>query len=303
MTFGRQFPQHIDATLCVEFLRCEHKALRKYMEGLHQVEKSTDLHAGGAFAMGLEAARMALMTGEGEKEALEIGKAVLAQAYGSHQPREGSGKSKGRMLDAFELYDSTWPLAQERLIPGGVEYAFKVELPRRHPVTGEALYYTGRMDRVEVEMPSLLAPDVQLLMPGDDKTTSSFGFGWVNSWDMSFQMLGYAWALQQQGYGVERVGVRGVAIPKTGALSAKEVFVQTPEWRTQQWYEDMMGTVERMLEAWKQDRWTRAWSNACNEYTGCEFKAACMAGPQSIADRLLAQTHAMRWWDPLKRGG
>ncbi len=303
-----KFPPVIDASLCAEFLRCEHKAQRKYVQGLRPNVESTDLSAGRAFAKAIETVR--------KVGNVQAGLNVLALELAAYVPREGSGKTLERMQEALELYFTTWPLAHDTVAQFAaqpmVEWTFQVKLAARHPETGAPLSYAGAMDRVLLAQPSEFDEDSGAWwVPGDDKTASSFSFGWAESWDMSFQMMGYMWALSKLGMRSQEARVRGVAIPsgrklksggfsEPGALETKEVVVRGPAWRLEMWEQDMLGVVERMLTAWASGRWTRAWGNACNEYRGCEFKQVCMS-PPGVQERMLEQAFKVERWSPLDR--
>ena len=53
------FPEVIDNTMRSDFFDCPQKFKKSFVDQLGSAQPSTDLHAGGAFAAGIEAARIA----------------------------------------------------------------------------------------------------------------------------------------------------------------------------------------------------------------------------------------------------
>src|SRR5436309_958879 len=138
-----QFPSVIDASLCVEFLSCEHKAMRKYVQGLRPMEESPDLLVGKAFARAVEETR--------RTRDVAWGAVALEVDLKEYVPSEGSGKTLDRMQQALALYFETWPLVGDRIAVDArtgkemVEWTFQVPIPFTNPQTGRQLVYAGAM--------------------------------------------------------------------------------------------------------------------------------------------------------------
>jgi len=202
------FPAVIDNTIRSAFVACPQKALLEYLRHFKSLDQSVHLHAGGAYAQGLEAMRTAYyQDGETQDTALAIGLRSLMDFYGDFECPPESSKSCERMLGALEYYVSQYPLETDAAVPAylpggkrGIEYSFAEPLEILHPVTGDPLLYVGRMDGL------MDYAGGRYIM--DDKTTSSLGASWSKQWDLRSQFTGYAWGCQQAGIETNGVLIR-----------------------------------------------------------------------------------------------
>src|SRR3990167_678642 len=81
-----QFPALIVNTIRNYFLKCEHYMLRAYHQHWGSAFPSVHLHAGGAFAAGIEWARRGFFEqGKSEVESLRLGLEALIKFYGPVQ--------------------------------------------------------------------------------------------------------------------------------------------------------------------------------------------------------------------------
>lgn len=291
------FPTVIDSSLLSDFRACPERARLKYLEHWKPKGTSVHLHAGKAYAEGLEAARLAYyVDGVAEADAEAIGLAALLQAYGTYECPPESPKSLERMCGALEFYFEQYPMSQDKAspvrLPGGrqgVEFSFAEPMDVLHPETGQPLIYVGRMD--------MMCDFLGQTFGEDDKTTSSLGPSWSRQWDLRSQFTAYCWGARQAGYPLAGFIVRGVSILRT-KYDTQQVITYRPNWMIDRWYEQTQHDLRRMIQMWEEGRFDMALDGACNEYGGCDFKQVCLA--QSPEPWLRGSYHRLVW-DPVTR--
>lgn len=290
------FPEVIDSSMITAYRACPNKFRRQYVEHWQPKTPSVHLHAGAAFAKGLEVARRAYYAGEATKErAEEAGLAALLTAYGDFDCPEDSAKSATRMAGALEFYYDQYPFDNESAPPHeingapAVEFNFAEPLPVLHPVTGNPLILCGRFDQIVDYAGGVWGED--------DKTTSSLGASWVKQWDMRFQFSAYCWGAARVGIPLQGFLVRGISILKTKYDTLQAITYRAP-WQLERWEEGMLRTVAAMVEDYKSGLWLYDESEACNAYGGCQFKQVCLSqSPQPW----LESSFEKRVWLPLTR--
>ncbi len=292
------FPQVIDASLISAFRSCPMKAFMEYFQHYKPRSPSVHLHAGKAFASGLEKAREAFfLHGKSESAAIEIGLRALLTEYGDFQCPEDSAKSATRMAGAFEYYFSQYPMHEDKCVPAtmpggrrGIEFSFSEPVPEiTHPQTGDPILYVGRMD--------MLADYAGGLYGEDDKTTSSLGASWSKQWDLRSQFTGYVWGAGKSSIHLNGFIIRGVSILKT-KYDTQQAITYRPDWQVERWYQQLLRDLTRMIFMWETGVWDYNLASACDEYGGCMFRKVCLSkdpGPW------LEQDFERRRWDPVTR--
>lgn len=290
------FPTSIDSTIMASFRSCPQKFHREYLLHYKPREPSIHLHAGAAFAKGLEVARKSYYeAGNPAEEAIARGMAALLQAYGEFDAGD-SPKSLERMAGAYEFYFDRYPLesdaATPMCLPDGsraIEFSFAEPLEINHPETGDPLMYCGRSD--------MIADFAQGIYIFDDKTASSLGPSWAKQWEMRSQFTGYSWAARKCGIPVNGVLVRGISILKT-KYDTQQAISNRAEWEIERWYEQLHRDLKRMVQCWESGQWDYNLDHSCAEYGGCMFTQACKSpDPQPWLDMYFVK----RIWDPLLR--
>ena len=292
------FPLVWDNTMRSTFVDCPQKFWWEF--GHHYKTRATNvhLHAGAAWAKGLEVARRAFYCDHlPPADAEAAGLAALITAYGDFDCPPESAKSLFRLAEAFSYYFSVFPLAsdpaQPYVGPTGpmIEFSFALPLDDdlRHPVSGDPIIYAGRADMV-----ATYAGAVSIY---DDKTTSSLGSSWASQWDMRAQFTGYAWAADAYGIPVSQVLVRGISILKT-KLDHAQAISHRPQWRIDRWRDQVIRDIRRAIDCWEGDHWDTNEADACSSYSGCMFKQPCMSQePAPWLDTYFIK----RVWDPVTR--
>jgi hypothetical protein len=291
------FPVAIDSTTIAAFRSCPQRAFRQYIEHWKPAEDSVHLIAGGAFAAGIEEARIAFyVEGMDAKTAGARGLRTLINKYGDFECPSDSAKSLERTAGALEFYLETYPLGEDGAIPvkfsdnrHGIEFSFAQPLPINHPVTGDPILYTGRSD--------MIAEAFNGIYIYDEKTTSSLGTSWAKQWDLRSQFTGYCWAAEQFGFKPSGVCVRGISILKT-KYDTQQVLTYRSGFEIERWLDQTCRDIERMIKCWQDGYWDFNLDHACTEYGGCAFKSICKSADP---DPWLKTYFVQRVWDPLAR--
>lgn len=315
-----RFPDVIDSTILSCADSCWQQFFHEYILCLSSSVISPDLHAGGAFARGIEVARRAYWFEKlSPQDAIFEGfKAFMLQWGTEFEPapkRDGTAHPKdfvntaGAYFDYFRQYPLDSDPIQPYIMSGdmpAIEFSFGIPLPIKHPITGDPLIYGGRLDMVGYYQ--------QFLAIIDEKTTSQLGMGWERKWAMRGQFKGYAWALQQHGIPVKAAVIRGIAIQKT-QYSHLQAITQIRDFQVAEWHADMLSKVQEMVDRFQVWRnqigaysgplngvyvsrpWRKSWADACESYGGCQFVDLCTSRDPTI----WYDTFQRRIWNPLNR--
>lgn len=291
------FPEVIDSTLRSTFVSCPRKFYLQYVEHFKPKEQSVHLVAGGAYAEGIEQARLAYYRdGKSSEEALAIGLKALLLFYGDFECPPESAKSCERMLGALEYYWSQYPPESDAakpalLAPGkyGIEFSFAEPVEAVHPETGNPILYCGRMDGVMDYAGGLYGED--------DKTTTSLGASWSKQWDLRSQFTGYTWGCQQAGIPLSGFLIRGLSVLKT-KYDTQQALTYRPQWMLDRWYKQLLRDIERMKESWASGYWDYSLDEACMSYGGCPFRKVCLSQDPTM---WLETEFTRRKWNPVTR--
>jgi hypothetical protein len=293
------FPRYVDSTMLKTFRGCPRKFWLEYMCHWKSKAPSIHLHAGQAFARGLEVVRRAFWEeGFNPEDALAKGAGALIEAYGTFDEPHDTAKTLPRMLGALDYYFERWPIDRDELKPWkwatdkhAIEFSFASPLPFDHPETGEPVIYTGRSDFI-----GQMSDDSLWIV--DDKTTSQLGASWINQWDLRSQFTGYTWAARDvSSIPVQGCMVRGVSILKTKYDNA-QVSTYRPDWMVNRWLTQVVEDLKRMQQCWEAGYWDYNLDEECNSYGGCLFRRVCLS---PNPDEWLENDYEKRVWDPLAR--
>lgn len=298
MTAIRQlFPRVIDSSMLSSFRKCRHKFFREYIQHWKHPGKNIHLHAGGAYAHALEAARIAYyVEGTSIPEAEMRGAEALREFWGDFIPDFDTPKTLERMLGALDFYFANYPMDTDSAVPAelpggkkGIEFSFAEPLPINHPTSGEPLIFAGRADMI-VDLAGALYLE-------DDKTTSSLGASWAKNWEMRGQFSGYCWAAQAIGMPVAGVLIRGVSILKT-KYDTQQVLSYRADHEIARWYDQSLRDIEAMIRCWNEGYWDFDLDDGCASYGGCGFMQPCKSPDP---DSWITPVYEQRVWDPISR--
>lgn len=274
-TLRPPFPEVIDNSMRSTFATCPRKMMLSYIEHWKPKSTSIHLHAGGAFAHGIEVARKAFYVhGLDAATSVALGWEALVARYSTEYFSEDEVKSMERMAGALNYYFDTWPLGDDflepYLTPDGqrtIEFSFTVPLPIDHPETGQPVLYYGRFDMVGQHKNN----DLYVV---DEKTASQLGNSWVEQWKLDAQFTGYCWGARQFGLPVVGAIVRGISILKTSYGHAQSIQ-QRPAWMIDMWLEQVVRDIRRMIDMWKEGYWDYSFGPGCKMYGKCLFTDVC----------------------------
>lgn len=296
------FPSVIDSSMLSTFKSCPYKFKLTYLDNWLPKEPSVHLHAGGAFARGIEVTRRAFYEqGRTPDDSVALGLQALLAFYGQFSPPPDSPKSAERMAGALEYYFTNYPLEHDSAIPitlpsgsRGIEFSFAHPLPIAHPDSGDPLLFAGRMDAI-----CSVAGGVFIT---DEKTTSSLGATWSKQWGLRGQFTGYAWGCREAGIPVDGVLVRGISILKT-KYDTQQALSYRPKWLVDRWYEEMLGYVDVMVAGYKGLQNGSSWfahnyGDSCADFGGCGFRDACESENELPH---LETVFEKKVWDPITR--
>lgn len=294
------FPEVFDSSMLAMWKSCPQLFYQTHIEHFKPKEPSIHLHAGKAFASGIERAREAFYNeGKDADTALAEGMGKLIADYGDFQCPPDSAKSCERMAGALEFYFDQWPLSHQHYPPvtlpngkRGIEFSFACPIDLKHPETGNPLIYCGRLDAL------LQLDDTS---PGayitDEKTTSSLGATWSRQWDLRSQFTGYAWGCRESGIRTDGVIVRGISILKT-KYDCQQAISHRPDWQLDRWYSELLDWIVDIQTAWERKRWRHNLDSSCADYGGCGFKMACSSEDPSP---WIETYFERRRWNPILR--
>jgi hypothetical protein len=291
------FPQTLDSTFMAAFKSCPQKANLEFVQHWKLRDQSVHLHAGAAYASGMEAARTAYyIDGLNAEDSVATGLQALLTAYGNFECPPDSAKSAERMAGALEFYFSRYRLGEDKAtpmtLPGGkrgIEFSFLEPLDILHPETGDPILYSGRMD--------MMCDFEGMKLGEDDKTASQLGASWPRQWDLRSQFTGYVWGARRAGIILNGFLVRGVSILKT-KYDTLEAITYRPDWQIDRWEQQLHRDIKRLIAAWEEGYYDYNLDHACAEYGGCPFRSVCqMRDPTN----LLLQQFERRKWDPVAR--
>lgn len=291
------FPRVFDSSMLATFKACPQLFRKIYIEQWKSKNEKVDLHAGKAFAVGIEAARRAYYEEEVDPAtAGALGLAALSSAYGAFECPPDNPKSLPRMLSALSFYLDNYPFNHQTgfpiILPGGkraIEVSFAHPLPLDNPVTGEPLFYVGRGD--------MICNYAGANYVEDDKTAKQLGPSWAGQWGLRSQFLGYTWGFRNNGFSVAGTLVRGVSILKT-KHETQEAICNFSDYEVGRWYTELLGWLEDIILCWKTRRWKYNFDSSCASYGGCGFKEVCKSENE---DPWLAQWFERRLWNPVTR--
>lgn len=271
-------PLLLDSSMISTFRACRYKFYISYIQRLKPLGVSIHLIAGGAFAAGIEAARIAqFRDSPGRQLSLDdlclAAMPAFSKAWGLFESSTEDAKNFHNTFHALERYMLEYPpfndLVKPYIKPDGMpatEFSFSIPLPVNNPA-GEPYLFAGRFD--------LLGKMGDLFVIQDEKTTSALGQYWLQQWDLRGQFIGYTWACRQLGYPVDHCIVRGIAIQKTQHQFAV-VPVQYSTHLINRWYEELIYTCHEINYCWATGRWGYNLGDACSSYGGCSFKDLCL---------------------------
>lgn len=294
------FPHIIDNTQRGTFIECPTKWRNSFLWNRAPASPNVHLHAGGAFAAGLETTRKAFYRdGKSDAEARSMGLQRLWEFYGTFEPDERDKQKDWRnMSKALVAYFDRYQLGSDYLQPfmvAGeplVELTFAQPIDVLHPQTGDPILYAGRFDMYAVHR------GYNVNFVNDEKTSKQLGAQWIKQWDTAAQFTGYCWASKQLGLAPAGAIVRGIGL-LVNEITFAEAITYRDQWRIDQWYAQLCHDITRMIACWRDDRFDKAEDHACNNYGVCTFAQICFH--RDGDERVMGPEFRARDWNPLAK--
>lgn len=314
------FPRQVDNSARSDFVMCPTRWMYAFLFSITTTAPSIHLHAGGAFARGLEVARKAFYQyGKSEAEAKRDGLEAIIIAYGNFVPVEtrSGDKSLDNVIRAYDSYLKMYGLGRDRVKPyvdeaGKVmcEFTFTVATEVRNPSCGhcnhnnepevavcsncgealDPILYCGRSDMIGLFNDSLWVVD--------EKTATQLGDSWAGQFDLDSQFTGYVAAARYHlRKPVAGAIVRGVGLLKT-KITHSEVVLTRNQWMIDRWWNQLHRDLRRMVRSYCEGEFDMALTkSACGAYGGCTYKTLC----ESSEPRRWLNQYRIRHWDPLAK--
>lgn len=292
------FPEVVDSSIIQTYVACRRKGMYSSIRNIIPNDINVHLNAGGAYAKALQIYRTEYyQNGQPLEIARARGAVALIQQYGAFDaPERQSAKQWINVLHAYlsyiEQYHPDFDVLKPFSVNGKsfIEFSFAIPLPVKHPVTGNPIIYGGRSDMIGIMY------DTDLFVE-DDKTTGQMGDKWAEQWKMRGQFTGYTWAGKQYGHDIKGVIIRGVSVQKTQTKHVQS-FEYRPQWMIDQWYEEMINNLERMVQDFTNDHWPKdgQFNDHCATYGGCRYKMLCTSPNPEQWVPINYQFHK---WNPL----
>lgn len=292
-----KFPYFIDSTILSGIKSCPFQTALSYLCNLRPRGTGYHLFVGGLIAGALEVSRKAFYGDRASAhEAVLAGQRYIFANWGDTlTPPNLEHKSFERVVDAFALYFSQFPLGEEPLTPmmlsngkPAIEYTFAIPLEElTHPDSGDPLVYVGRFDQIAEYRNSRLIHD--------DKTASQLGATWSEKWHLRGQFLGYKWACDQGGLPTNGYAVRGICFYKHYTQITPLITGFFTQSMIDNWYQSMLITVRQFIEQYRTGFYIRAFNDTCTAYSGCQFAPVCKSADPSA----WLEQYEHHVWDPL----
>lgn len=246
--------------------------------------------------------------GMNEAEAVEAGELAGIKEWEALLPLEtremlefsGDRRSVANFTRLFAGFRKKFPLAMYDRI---VEVEKPFALPLGKTAGGVKVAWCGKRDRVLGWQGGVYYVDIKT-------STYALDESFFNKWKLSGQMIGYAWAGQQE-LGMEFSGILVQGIQVQAPLKTKqrvaeelcqaEVIPITTD-TMERWRENTLRKIHRIHQARDEQSYIMDYGDQCNNFRGCAMARLC-AAPQELQPLLKQQHYKVRVWNPMEAEG
>jgi hypothetical protein len=309
------FPSVIDSTMLTTWA-CPRKFYWEWVERIRPAGDSIHLHAGAAFAKGLEAARLAFYRdGKSMAYAEEYGLYELTKVYGNREPANTTpterSKAWPRIVDAYLTYLERYPFDKDSFKVAlfsdkpTIEFSFALDSEVMHPTTGDPIILGGRFDWIANQFGTLWGVDEKT-----GRALKVTAYQDVNLWYLRAQLLCYAYAAHRYGYNVVGILVREIAVQLEN-IKLGESLVYAEPWRRERWWQWANARIRSMVAAWKlgnlypaidkrpvEDAYEQNFGDLCTTWGGCAYAKLCAVQNPHDWKKL---GYVPNTWNPLER--
>ncbi len=199
-----------------------------------------------------------------------------------------------RALMEYDNYKERWgavPSRDEEAKTLGWPDSPMVEISMNATWPGSLHPYAGKIDRI-------LDWNGQIFIE-DHKTTSQMGATYFRQFELSNQMMGYAFLGELiTGRPVAGVRINAHAIYKRESKFERQVFSYSKE-RLADWAENNNAAIAEIKECYRTGLWRRNFNGCAGKYGMCSYADVCSVAP-SIREAALEQDFPVNPWNPLE---
>lgn len=236
------------------------------------------------------------------EETTNVMRNKAAEVFKDWQAGEDDFRTYSTALQFIDLYNLQYPVEAFDIVNLGTIPA--IEVPFAVPL-GEVdldgnvikVVWTGRIDLVYQR-------EGQIYLM-DHKTTSMLGPTYFKEFELSSQVFGYVWAIQQLlGVKVNGFVVNALAIRKPTKTGKGFEFIRhivpIDQALVEEWHEETMDIVSNMLEMDRADKWPGHKKWCVGKYGVCEYAPICGLPPAQRPILLGSPAYRDVTWSPLK---
>jgi hypothetical protein len=220
---------------------------------------------------------------------------VVDAAISSWQPHDRAEdyRTLERAIREYERYVERYGMPQEEDAKTVgwpdqpmVEIAVDLSWPGAlHP-------YAGKIDRI-IEWAGQIYVE-------DHKTASQFGSSYFRQFELSNQMMGYAWLAQQiLGRPIAGVRINAHIVYKAQPAKFERYLIGFSPSRLKDWAENYNIWVEKIEAAHRDNNWPMNLNACAGKYGMCTYAGVCVASPE-VRQRVLEQDFEELPWDPMQ---
>lgn len=283
-----------DYSMLSAFRKCQQRFQYQHETNWQPVQRSPDLHAGGAVAAGLQVMRETFYLQDGTVgESIDEGRRAAVEYWGEFESIKAN-KTLERVLQALVHYAQTYPLSHS-IMPLFVNGKPGIELNLQLPLN-ESTVFTGNIDFAYFD-----PTDTSKIFVIDDKTTSSLGDTWKFKWPLHGQLIGYSALLRTCGVrGTIATAVRGICMLKTKCTIETVHIPPYSDWLLRRWLEQTELTIAQIKECRRTGKWNYVMDGqgVCGDFGGCIYAQACL---EQEPFKWLPTFCERRKWDPVSK--
>lgn len=198
-----------------------------------------------------------------------------------------------RAVLEFENYRARWGATPDREDGQTVGWpdAPIVEVSVNALWDGALHPYAGKIDRI-IELQGQLFVE-------DHKTTSQMGSYYFQQFELSNQMMGYAFITRHlTGRWIAGVRINAHAVLKRESKFAREIITFSKD-RLEDWSRNYNSWVPRIEASYTAGDFPRNFNACAGKYGQCTYATVCAVSPR-IRDRVLEQEFIVKPWNPLE---
>lgn len=298
----------IDNSSMEQFTTCPRAALYSIVRRLRPSGERSALTFGGIIHKILEARyRSAGVLHAQTSEVTNVMLATAEREFSKWTPPEDDFRTYSCAVELIRRYEETYPFESfevARMSNGDplIEIPFAVPLGEITDADGKTIkiVWTGRIDLVYISQ------NGGGLYVMDHKTTSVMGPSYFSTFEISHQLYGYAWAVEQlskqtvTGVVINALGVRKPT--KTGkAFEFERRLIPVQRGLLEEWRTDCLHIVSDFIEMCRRGYLPKHTAWCVSKFGECPFRKVCTLDSNEQREVMLCSgEYVNNEWSPLK---